>query len=139
MSINDHQIEDFIQSAVICIGWTARVETESGDYFTEEGEIIEHADESAQWDELQGIVERENREELESFVTEHYESLLSLSPDFSQHGHDYVLTAGRHGAGFWDRGYPAEIEGPITRAAHAGTGSHTVWADESGRLHYQQG
>lgn len=139
MSITDHQIEDFIQSAVICIGWTARVETESGDYFMENGAPVEFADWSEQWDELQEIVERENREELEAFVTEHYESLLSLSSDFSQHGHDYVLTAGRHGAGFWDRGYPADIEGPITKAAHAGTESHTVWADEAGRLHYQQG
>ena len=139
MSISDHQIEDFIQSAVICIGWTARVETESGDYFTENGAPVEFADDSEQWDELQDIVERENREELEAFVAEHYESLLTLSSDFSQHGHDYVLTAGRHGAGYWDRGYPTEIEGPITKAAHAGTESHTVWADEAGRLHYTQG
>ena len=35
------------------------------------------------------------------------------------HGHDFWLTRNRHGAGFWDRGYPEAIGKALTDAAHA--------------------
>lgn len=139
MTITQSQLDDFVHAAVACIGWTTTVSTESGDYHMEHGGPVEYADWSDQWDDLSEAVERVNREELEAFATEHYTALLALSDDFSQHGHDYVLTAGRHGAGYWDRGYPSDMERPITEAAHCGTESHSVWADASGRLHYGQG
>ena len=139
MTISKDELSAFVDAAVTCIGWTTPIVTESGDYYMEHGEPVEHADGSEQWDTLRAVVEAENREELEAFATEHYDALMELSGDMSQHGHDYVLTAGRHGAGYWDRGYPTDVERPITEAAHAGTGSHLVMADASGRLHYSQG
>ena len=44
----------------------------------------------------------------------------------TQFAHDYVLTAQRHGAGFWDRGYGA-IGDKLTELAHD-------WADAAGTL-----
>lgn len=37
--------------------------------------------------------------------------------DSSHHGHDFFLTRNRHGAGFWDRGYPDPIGSSLTEAA----------------------
>ena len=34
-------------------------------------------------------------------------------------GHDLWLTRNRHGAGFWDRGYPSEVSDVLCRAAHS--------------------
>lgn len=47
--------------------------------------------------------------------------LLSLLPDVDdeQHGHDFWLTRNRHGAGFWDRGYPRRIGEFLTDIAHS--------------------
>lgn len=133
------EVEEFINAAVTAIGWTTYVLTEDGGDLLEDGEPIEFADMSDQWDVLSTVVETANREELEAFITEHYNELLKLSPDMGQHGYDYVVTAGGHGAGFWDRGYPREIEAPITEACRAGTGEHMIWADNTGTLHYEQG
>lgn len=36
-----------------------------------------------------------------------------------QNGHDFWLTRNRHGAGFWDRGYPANLAERLTNASHA--------------------
>lgn len=130
-------LEDFVNAAVQTIGWTTHVMTESDEYHLEDGVPIEFADESYQWEDLSNEVEADNREELVAFFEEHYADLLSLSADFGQHGHDYVLTAGGHGAGFWDRGYPKDIEAPITADARCGTSDHYVWVDSAGTLHYE--
>ena len=37
----------------------------------------------------------------------------------SHHGHDYFLTRNGHGAGFWDRGYSADLGEALTQAAKA--------------------
>ena len=126
-------IEEFVQAAVDCIGWTTVIDNGDG------SDILGYLDGHDDWDTVREVVERENREELEEFVSAHYSDLAQLSPDMSQHGHDYVLTACGHGTGFWDRGYPADIERPVTDAARTGTSDHTAWIDGAGRLHYTQG
>lgn len=44
---------------------------------------------------------------------------LEAAGNETQNGHDFWLTRNRHGAGFWDRGYPDEIGRRLTEAAHA--------------------
>ena len=48
-----------------------------------------------------------------------YAALLAQAGTDAQNGHDYLLTRNRHGAGFWDRGYPKAIGDALTDAAHA--------------------
>jgi hypothetical protein len=38
---------------------------------------------------------------------------------WARHGHDFWLTRNRHGAGFWDRGYPRAVGDLLTDAAHS--------------------
>jgi hypothetical protein len=51
-----------------------------------------------------------------------------------QNGHDYWLTRERHGAGFWDRGYPAAVGKALTDAAHA-DGSQDLYLGDDDRVH----
>jgi hypothetical protein len=41
-------------------------------------------------------------------------------------GHDFWLTRNRHGAGFWDRGFPDDIQELLTKSAHA-FGEYHLW------------
>ncbi len=49
-------------------------------------------------------------------------------------GHDFWLTRNRHGAGFWDRGYPADLGKRLTDAAHA-WGSSDLYIGDDGKLY----
>lgn len=133
------RFEDFCSGAVATIGWTTHISTE-------DGAVYEYADETPEWnfnhDDIQDIVLTVNIEELLGFFVECYSELLDCSPDFSQHGHDYVLTAGGHGAGFWDRGYPKRLSDALCDAANGGTSSHVFWFESSADdvvLRYEQG
>jgi hypothetical protein len=55
---------------------------------------------------------------------------LALAGDDQQNGHDYWLTRNRHGAGFWDRGYPLAVAGALTEAAHADGGIDLYVGDD---------
>ncbi len=44
---------------------------------------------------------------------------LPQGVSLSQMGHDFWLTRNRHGAGFWDRGYPKAPADELTRMSHA--------------------
>jgi len=55
----------------------------------------------------------------EEFEHANRADLDALNVDAAQHGHDFYLTRNRHGVGFWDRGYPTDISGRLTDAAHA--------------------
>jgi hypothetical protein len=57
--------------------------------------------------------------ECERFQEENADDLAELDSDQGQNGHDFWLTRNRHGAGFWDRGYPKDIATRLTNAAHA--------------------
>lgn len=68
-----------------------------------------------------------------SFFAENWESLRSVGGDWSQHGHDFLLTRNHHGAGFWDRGYPDNISTQLTENATA-YDAHQVFTDDSSRV-----
>lgn len=54
----------------------------------------------------------------------------------ARNGHDFWLTRNRHGAGFWDRGYPGDMGQALTDAAHA-EGSVDWYLGDDGMV-YQQ-
>jgi hypothetical protein len=60
--------------------------------------------------------------------------LLARAGDDTQNGHDYWLTRNRHGAGFWDRGYPQTVSAALTEAAHA-DGECNLYAGDDGLLY----
>lgn len=55
---------------------------------------------------------------------------LAKAGDDTQNGHDYWLTRNRHGAGFWDRGYPEVVSRVLTDAAHADGGCDLYVGDD---------
>jgi len=59
---------------------------------------------------------------------------LASVGDWGRHGHDFWLTRNGHGAGFWDRGYPAEVDKLLTDAAHS-YGSEYIYVSRK-RLHF---
>jgi len=73
-------------AALECLEWTEHNEESNdldGFYFDDESKALIH-------------------EELSHFITENSEDLHGL--EYSQIGHDFILTRNGHGAGFWDRG-----------------------------------
>lgn len=54
--------------------------------------------------------------------------------DSGRAGHDFWLTRNRHGAGFWDGDYPADIGHRLTEAAHA-YGSYDLYVGDDGKVH----
>jgi hypothetical protein len=72
-------------------------------------------------------------EALTAFVAGNVANLAGIGA--GQCGHDFILTANRHGAGFWDRGLGA-IGGRLTEAAH-GYGIDAEFAlDADGDIDY---
>ena len=63
--------------------------------------LIDSYDDADFSDELAEKIETD----CKKFFDENYEIMVNANRDFSQHGHDFVLTRNGHGAGFWDRGY----------------------------------
>jgi hypothetical protein len=55
--------------------------------------------------------------------------LLSLAGSAEQNGHDFWLTRNRHGAGFWDRGYPDTAGDALTEAAEAYGEAYLDWSE----------
>jgi hypothetical protein len=67
--------------------------------------------------------------ELLAFVREAGELLDDVAPEMA--GHDFWLTRNRHGAGFWDRGYPKDIGDRLTDIAHGYGESYLYVGDDS--------
>jgi hypothetical protein len=58
------------------------------------------------------------RDDVTRFVTDNYDLLVHAGVTAEMAGHDFVLTANHHGAGFWDRGLGGAGE-LLTEATHA--------------------
>ena len=65
------------------------------------------------------------------FQQENAELLSGLDPE--QCGHDFALTRGRHGVGFWDRGL-GKVGKDLTKASHA-YGEVDLYIGGDGQLH----
>lgn len=133
---------EFCDGAVAAVAWTSFINDEEGHIgVVRDGEHYSMVDELPEWQDddgdIQDVVHTVNVGGWFGFFTENYVDLLSCSTDFGQHGHDYVLTAGRHGAGFWDRGYAKGVADRLTESAQGGTASHSFWF-EGEVLRYEQ-
>jgi hypothetical protein len=64
----------------------------------------------------------------------HNADALAQAGDNAQNGHDFWLTRNRHGAGFWDRGYPSAIGNALTDAAHL-AGDVNLYVGDDGLIH----
>lgn len=73
------------------------------------------------------------RDMLQAFVGSNAEDLEGL--DAGAIGHDFILTANRHGAGFWDRGL-GERGQRLTEAAHP-YGELILYTAGAGKLYIQ--
>lgn len=131
-AIQKLEFREFCEGATDAVGFVAAMIDENGDVFVRDGEPFEMVDQLPEWQDnehgIQDVVADKSAEEWMGFFTSQYETLSETQGNYgwSGHGHDYVLTAGHHGAGFWDRGYGVAGD-RLTEAAHGGTGSHSFW------------
>ena len=72
-------------------------------------------------------------EDCAAFAETYAEDLALTEADDMQHGHDFWLTRNGHGAGFWDRGYKAELGRRLTDGAHA-YGSCDLYVTDEGQI-----
>ena len=90
--------------------WTADNDAPGGMDYRDTGNASDH------WERLCPVAKKEMMYRLHDWQIENTE-LLAQAGDDEQNGHDLWLTHGRHGAGFWDRGY-GEIGEKLTEASH---------------------
>lgn len=71
-------------------------------------------------------------ESVRAFVEANYQTLEEANVSAEQAGHDLILTANRHGAGFWDRGL-GDAGDKLTKAAHtyAFDAEFRLWDDDA--------
>jgi hypothetical protein len=62
----------------------------------------------------------------------------SLVPRADYIGHDFWLTRNRHGAGFWDRGFPGTLGDDLTAVAES-FGEGFLFVGDDGRLYFEKG
>lgn len=65
---------------------------------------------------------------------ESFAGLLEQAGNASRNGHDFWLTRNRHGAGFWDRGYPSDVANALTEHSHA-YGSYDLYVGDDGKVY----
>lgn len=125
--------DDFVNGAVKTVLWT-------GTYSKGPDSDLETLDEAVDGvyddDVLKAQIIAANQEEWEAFFTEEEDALRALNPDFGQHGHDFVLTTGDHGAGFWDRGYGDEGK-RLSEICEGYRSSHAFYGDPD-NLQYEK-
>lgn len=115
------ELNEFTRAYVVAALWTSEPEDEvtSGD-FEPKGESL--VDSVPSYWLAQAIAD------CDKFQAEN-EALLEQAGTDSQNGHDFWLTRNRHGAGFWDRGYPDEVGDALTEAAHAFGEAYLDWEE----------
>lgn len=104
---SDHYIETAIRSAAITLQWQASNAADDGNGYPITAGGDEYTDEVAE------IL----TEMVTAFVTDNYQTLVKADVGATQAGHDFILTANHHGAGFWDRGL-GDAGDTLTEAAH---------------------
>jgi hypothetical protein len=128
---SDSEIDIATDQAMITLLWSA------GDRTDEEGHglypwdskftVEDFAD--GQRDKMREIIADFMNTNLEILVKSgHFAGRENNIGRLGQIGHDYVLTSGHHGAGFWDRGL-GELGDQLTAAAQA---THREWGIYTG-------
>lgn len=99
-------IRGAIHGAAVCLQWQASDATEDGNGYP----ISEGGDEHTE------AVYKLIAKRVGSFIRFNLRELQNAGVPASQAGHDLILTANGHGAGFWDRGL-GEAGDRLTQAA----------------------
>jgi len=66
-----------------------------------------------------------------SFLKKHERD---IDGHYAQAGHDFFLTRGRHGSGFWDGDWPEPEATRLTKAAHA-YGEYQLYVGDDGKIY----
>src|SRR5262245_3854505 len=74
---------------------------------------------------------RDVQEDCAAFQRDHAEDVAA---DLARAGHDFWLTRNRHGAGFWDGDWPADVGRRLTETAHV-YGSVDLYVGDDGLIH----
>lgn len=103
--------EVMVRAYLECAVWS------SSDIDSDACESLEHLNYSA--DDFTAAADDQARKDCDDFWQANRADLAATGASAEQHGHDFWLTRNRHGAGFWDRGYAADLSRRLTEAAHA--------------------
>lgn len=103
-SASGSEISLATDAALECLAWS------TPDYENPLGECLDAY--GFEWSERS---REEMRALVDGFIEANSDDLDGL--DYEQIGHDFILTANRHGAGFWDRGLGERGE-RLTEMAH---------------------
>lgn len=111
--------------------------------------VLEHAKVAALWStsgddeemldatfttaDVTGEAETKLVEMIDNFLEQAEDFLDKCSMTDEQLGHDIILTANHHGAGFWDRGL-GEVGDALTSIAHS-VGSYDLYVGDDGKLY----
>lgn len=113
------ELNEFTLGYVLAALWTSDPSPGQGDYTAKGLSLIPRV---CNWWMAQAIVD------CAKFQQEN-ETLLEQAGDDSQNGHDFWLTRNRHGAGFWDRGYPDEIGDALKEASQKFGEAYLDWEE----------
>lgn len=111
--------------------------------------VLEHAKVAALWStsgeddemldatftpaDVTGEAETKLIEMIDNFLEQAADVLAQCAMTDEQLGHDIILTANHHGAGFWDRGL-GELGQSLTSIAH-NVGSYDLYVGDDGKLY----
>jgi hypothetical protein len=120
------KVDSFVRQYLETALWSSTDESrdEGGDPLDDNYTIADIAPES---------VERAVKD-CEAFRRDNAADLAGIDDESA--GHDFWLTRNRHGAGFWDRGYPDGLGKRLTDSAHAFGEVHPMLGDD-GRIHFE--
>lgn len=135
---SDGEIDIATDHAMITLLWQA------GDITNEQGEsTLESWDEVYDVDDFAPGQRDQMRKFLAQFMADNLADLVSTGHvagqandigRLHQIGHDYVLTTGGHGAGFWDRGH-GEAGERLSEVCRAERQEWGLYVDDEGKLH----
>lgn len=129
MSERGDYAREALHSAAVCLQWQASDATDDGNGYP----ISERGDEYTP--KVMCLI----RSNVNTFVWNNWETLKAAEAfngyDASQCGHDIVLTANGHGAGFWDRGI-GELGNRLTNAVRGYSFDAEFALDSDGDVDY---
>lgn len=117
--------EDYIQTALeqaaFTLQWQASDITDAGNGYP----VTDHDEYT---DQVMDVIE----EDVTAFITDNYQTLVKAGVTAAHAGHDFILTANHHGAGFWDRGL-GDAGDKLTEACkgYSFDAEFALWGDQA--------
>jgi hypothetical protein len=114
-----------LHAAKVAALWSTSAEIEGSD--------ADNLDDIFSPEDISGETETKLIELIDNFFDLAYDLLDDYPLTAEQLGHDLILTANRHGAGFWDRGL-GELGEKLTTLAHS-LGGYQLYVGDDGKLY----